>query len=62
MKPNKTQRHSPDRSPEAFFTWLGLVPYLTEDAIGYTLDYMSSIENSEVVFDYMEPPRHPQEK
>ena len=43
------------RSP-AFFTWLGVVPYLTEDAIGRTLDYLSSIPNSEVVFDYMEPP------
>ncbi|MGB9030737.1 MAG: SAM-dependent methyltransferase [Acidobacteriaceae bacterium] len=42
------------RSP-AFFTWLGVVPYLTEDAIGLTLDYVSSIQNSEVVFDYMEP-------
>ena len=40
----------------AFFRWLGVVPYLTEDAIGRTLDYMSSIQNSEVVFDYMEPP------
>ncbi|HEV2485157.1 MAG TPA: class I SAM-dependent methyltransferase [Terracidiphilus sp.] len=40
----------------AFFTWLGVVPYLTEDAIGRTLDYISSIQNSEVVFDYMEPP------
>jgi methyltransferase (TIGR00027 family) len=45
------QRNSP-----AFFTWLGVVPYLTEEAIGHTLDYMSSIQNSEVVFDYMEPP------
>jgi methyltransferase (TIGR00027 family) len=44
------QQNSP-----AFFTWLGVVPYLTEDAIGRTLDYMSSIRNSEVVFDYMEP-------
>src|ERR1700677_777540 len=43
------------KSP-AFFTWLGVVPYLTQDAIGRTLDYMSSIQNSEVVFDYMEPP------
>jgi methyltransferase (TIGR00027 family) len=40
----------------AFFTWLGVVPYLTEDAIGRTLDYMSSIPSSEVVFDYMEAP------
>jgi methyltransferase (TIGR00027 family) len=40
----------------AFFTWLGVVPYLTQDAIGGTLDYIASIPNSEVVFDYMEPP------
>lgn len=39
----------------AFFTWLGVVPYLTEEAIGRTLDYISSIENSEVVFDYLGP-------
>jgi methyltransferase (TIGR00027 family) len=45
------QQNSP-----AFFTWLGVVPYLTQNAIGRTLDYMSSIPNSEVVFDYMEPP------
>ena len=45
------QQNSP-----AFFTWLGVVPYLTQDAIGRTLDYISSIQNSEVVFDYMEPP------
>jgi O-methyltransferase involved in polyketide biosynthesis len=32
------------------------VPYLTQDAIGSTLKYMASIPNSEVVFDYMEPP------
>ena len=46
------QQNSP-----AFFTWLGVVPYLTQDAIGSTLDYMASIQNSEVVFDYMEPPQ-----
>jgi len=45
------QQNSP-----AFFTWLGVVPYLTQDTIGRALDYMSSIQNSEVVFDYMEPP------
>ncbi len=45
------QQNSP-----AFFTWLGVVPYLTQNAIGRTLDYISSIRNSEVVFDYMEPP------
>jgi methyltransferase (TIGR00027 family) len=46
------QQNSP-----TFFTWLGVVPYLTQDAIGSTLDYMASIQNSEVVFDYMEPPQ-----
>jgi methyltransferase (TIGR00027 family) len=40
----------------AFFTWLGVVPYLTHEAVGNTLDYIASIQNSEVVFDYMEPP------
>ncbi len=41
----------------AFFTWLGVVPYLTEDAVHLTLNYIASIPNSEVVFDYMEPPQ-----
>jgi methyltransferase (TIGR00027 family) len=44
-----------EQNHPAFFTWLGVVPYLTRDAIGRTLDYMSSIQDSEVVFDYMEP-------
>jgi methyltransferase (TIGR00027 family) len=44
------QQNSP-----AFFTWLGVVPYLTQEAIVSTLNYMASIQNSEVVFDYMEP-------
>jgi len=39
----------------AFFTWLGVVPYLTQDAIDGALDYIAAIPNSEVVFDYMEP-------
>ena len=45
------QQNSP-----AFFTWLGVVPYLTQDAIDRTLDYIWSIQNSQVVFDYVEPP------
>ena len=45
------QQNSP-----AFFTWLGVVPYLTKEAIGSTLSCISSIGNSEVVFDYMQPP------
>src|SRR6516164_6089047 len=46
------QQNSP-----AFFTWLGVVPYLTQDAIGGALNCMASIQNSEVVFDYMESPK-----
>jgi methyltransferase (TIGR00027 family) len=45
-----------EQNSPAFFTWLGVVPYLTPEAIHRTLDYISSIQNSEVVFDYMEPP------
>ena len=39
----------------AFFTCLGVVPYLTQDAIDGALDTIAAIPNSEVVFDYMEP-------
>jgi O-methyltransferase involved in polyketide biosynthesis len=31
------------------------VPYLTQDAIGGTLDYIASIPNAEVAFDYIQP-------
>lgn len=31
-----------EQNSPAFFTWLGVVPYLTQDAIGRTLDYISS--------------------
>jgi methyltransferase (TIGR00027 family) len=41
----------------AFFTWLGVVPYLTQEAIGRTLGDLASIPSAEVVFDYMEPPQ-----
>jgi methyltransferase (TIGR00027 family) len=40
----------------AFFTWLGVVPYLMQEAIAGTLDYIASIPSSELVFDYLEPP------
>lgn len=43
------------QSSPAFFSWLGVVPYLTQEAISGTLAYISCIHNSEVVFDYMEP-------
>ena len=39
----------------AFFQWLGVVPYLTREAISQTLDFIAGILESEVVFDYAEP-------
>ena len=42
-----------DRS--AFFQWLGVVPYLTREAISQTLDFIAGVPESEVVFDYGEP-------
>jgi len=39
----------------AFFQWLGVVPYLSRDAVSATLDFIASVPESEVVFDYAEP-------
>jgi methyltransferase (TIGR00027 family) len=39
----------------AFFICLGVVPYLTSEAIGETLRFIASVADSEVVFDYSEP-------
>jgi methyltransferase (TIGR00027 family) len=39
----------------AFFAWLGVVPYLTADAISGTLRFIAGNVGSEVVFDYSEP-------
>lgn len=39
----------------AFFQWLGVVPYLTREAISITLDFIAGVPESEVVFDYAEP-------
>jgi len=43
------------RDAPAFFTWLGVAPYLTREAIDATLAYIASIPNAEVAFDYWEP-------
>lgn len=41
----------------SFFSWLGVVPYLTEAAIFSTLGYIAHLGGgSEVVFDYVNPP------
>ncbi|MEZ2332929.1 SAM-dependent methyltransferase [Mesorhizobium sp. RCC_202] len=39
----------------SFFIWLGVVPYLTRDAIFATLSYIAGTPGSEVVLDYSEP-------
>tara|TARA_R110002074_G_scaffold326276_1_gene496602 strand:- start:97 stop:942 length:846 start_codon:yes stop_codon:yes gene_type:complete len=44
-----------DPRRSAFFLWLGVVPYLRSAAISATLRYISSVPESEVVFDYSEP-------
>jgi methyltransferase (TIGR00027 family) len=46
-----------DSSQQTFFTWLGVVPYLTEEAVWSTLGFIASLPNgAHVVFDYNDPP------
>jgi len=42
-------------SEPCFFIWLGVVPYLTKEAIFNTLSWIAAVPGSEVVFDYSEP-------
>jgi methyltransferase (TIGR00027 family) len=44
-----------DADRPAFFQWLGVVPYLTHEAISATLGFIARVPESEVVFDYAEP-------
>ena len=44
-----------DAHRAAFFQWLGVVPYLTREAVSSTLDFIAGVPDSEVVFDYAEP-------
>ena len=42
---------------QTFFTWLGVVPYLTDDAITRTLEFIAGLAaGAQVVFDYSDPP------
>jgi methyltransferase (TIGR00027 family) len=43
------------RDRPAFFQWLGVIPYLTREAISATLDTIASVPASAVVLDYTEP-------
>lgn len=45
-----------DRGQPAFFTWLGVVPYLTADAIWSTMRFIAALPGgAQVVFDYADP-------
>ncbi|MBJ7291399.1 class I SAM-dependent methyltransferase [Williamsia sp.] len=45
------------RTDPAVFVWLGVVYYLTSDAVDATLDHIAGgARPSEVVFDYLQPP------
>ena len=46
-----------DPGRRTFFTWLGVVPYLTEQAVLSTLGFIASLPGgAHVVFDYSNPP------
>ena len=46
-----------DPAQDSFFTWLGVVPYLSEETIVRTLRFIAGIAgNTCVVFDYANPP------
>jgi len=46
-----------DPALQTFFTWLGVVPYLTEPSVWSTLGFIANLRNgAQVVFDYANPP------
>ncbi|MEA2941083.1 MAG: hypothetical protein QOD09_1612 [Bradyrhizobium sp.] len=46
-----------DSAQQTFFTWLGVVPYLTDEAIFSTLGFIAGLPGgAHVVFDYVNPP------
>ncbi|MGH9595090.1 MAG: class I SAM-dependent methyltransferase, partial [Bryobacteraceae bacterium] len=46
-----------DRAQQTFFTWLGVVPYLTAEAVWSTLGFIAALPGgAHVVFDYGDPP------
>jgi methyltransferase (TIGR00027 family) len=47
-----------DATQPSIFLWLGVVPYLTREAIDASLDFVASVPGSEIVFDYSEPPEN----
>ena len=46
-----------DPEQPTFFTWLGMVPYLSETSVWSTLQFIAGLPNgAHVVFDYSDPP------
>jgi len=46
-----------DSAQQTFFIWLGVVPYLSREAVWSTLGFIASLPNgAHVVFDYSDPP------
>ena len=46
-----------DAAQQTFFTWLGVVPYLHEEAVWSTLGFIAGLRGgAHVVFDYSDPP------
>jgi len=46
-----------DLTRQTFFTWLGCVPYLTEETVWSTLQFIANLpKGAHVVFDYGDPP------
>ncbi len=46
-----------DPAQQTFFMWLGVVPYLTEDAFWSTIIFIANLKGgAHVVFDYSDPP------
>jgi methyltransferase (TIGR00027 family) len=46
-----------DPAMQTFFTWLGVVPYLSEEAVWSTLGFVAGFGGgAHVVFDYSDPP------
>ena len=46
-----------DARAQTFFSWLGVAPYLTEDAVWSTLGFIAGLcGGAHVVFDYADPP------
>jgi methyltransferase (TIGR00027 family) len=45
-----------DASRPAFFSWLGVVPYLSREAVFATLAFVAGVPGGEVALDYGDPP------